>query len=374
MKTIAYVFPDLSIIGAQKNAAAFSLKLIEKGYHIDYLLMHKVGKYVDEVDQMHIKVFSVNYLKQIKIIGLLVSMFVLARMLRKNHYDIVISVAPFLNRILCLFKKLKIFRSHLVIEEHIYPPTSRKDEFSYPAQLFYKHSEFLYQYANKIKVLTQGTYDYYDRKSFKGKLVLLNSFYNIQDMINEGNLNPSLVLSEKCHNIVYVGRLTTQKNIPFLLQVMKQLVSKHSVYLYIIGRGPEEESMKTFCHSLQLDSHVSFLGRVEHVLPILKQSVLFPLTSVWEALPSVIIEAMILHVPVVSVDCKTGPRELIGDDSSRGWLVPENDISAFCEAVEVVLIDKEKVRSKTEKAFQLMTSHYDIQNGVNVYIDQLLLA
>jgi glycosyltransferase involved in cell wall biosynthesis len=69
-----------------------------------------------------------------------------------------------------------------------------------------------------------------------------------------------------------------------------------------------------------------------------RQASLYLMTSRYEGLPMVLIEAMSFGLPLVAYDCKTGPAELI-DDGVNGYLVPDDDAAAFSEGVIKLMLD-----------------------------------
>jgi GalNAc-alpha-(1->4)-GalNAc-alpha-(1->3)-diNAcBac-PP-undecaprenol alpha-1,4-N-acetyl-D-galactosaminyltransferase len=91
----------------------------------------------------------------------------------------------------------------------------------------------------------------------------------------------------------------------------------------IIGDGPERMAFET---ALRRSSrgNVEYLGPDPNPMPALKIADALVLSSLYEAWPNVILEAFQLGVPVVSYDCPSGPREMIGANGERGWLVEES--------------------------------------------------
>jgi glycosyltransferase involved in cell wall biosynthesis len=81
--------------------------------------------------------------------------------------------------------------------------------------------------------------------------------------------------------------------------------------LYILGDGPIKEDLEDLISKLELDEHVFILGEQENVFPFLGNSDCFVFTSLWEGLPLVLIEALSMSIPVISSDCKTGPKEIL---------------------------------------------------------------
>jgi glycosyltransferase involved in cell wall biosynthesis len=79
-------------------------------------------------------------------------------------------------------------------------------------------------------------------------------------------------------------------------------------------------------------------GFVVNPYAYLSRTQLFVLSSAWEGLPTVLVEALALGVPVVATDCPSGPREIL-DDGRYGALVPVGDAETLAEAMERTLDD-----------------------------------
>jgi len=130
--------------------------------------------------------------------------------------------------------------------------------------------------------------------------------------------------------VVTVGRLTRQKNQGLLLRAFAQLPENSE--LWIIGRGELETPLKHQAQRLGIEPRVRWLGFQKNPFPFISAADCFALSSEWEGLPTVIIEAMACGTPVVSTRCPYGPDELIANGET-GMLVPMNDPAALAAAL-----------------------------------------
>jgi glycosyltransferase involved in cell wall biosynthesis len=87
---------------------------------------------------------------------------------------------------------------------------------------------------------------------------------------------------------------------------------------------------------LGIEASVKFLGSVENPLPYMKVAKVLALSSLEEGLPTVLIEALAVGLPIVSTDCEAGPREILRD-GAYGTLVPVGDSSGMADAILNVL-------------------------------------
>jgi len=139
--------------------------------------------------------------------------------------------------------------------------------------------------------------------------------------------------------IVNVGRLHPQKGqIPFI-RVFREIKRYLKIRLVIVGDGDLLPSIVETCHHLNLkvwtresreeNADVILTGHQANPFPIVARSDLFVLSSQWEGFPNALCEAMILGTPVISTDCHTGPREILGPDSPQSLFLDKSEETAY---------------------------------------------
>jgi glycosyltransferase involved in cell wall biosynthesis len=135
--------------------------------------------------------------------------------------------------------------------------------------------------------------------------------------------------------IVTVTRLEeTQKDVTTLIRAYAQLVREHGIgeSLLIIGEGRHRAQLEQLAQELGVAGRVVFAGFASNPLPYLKSARLMVLSSKFEGLPTVLIEALMLGQVLVATDCPTGPREIL-DHGRAGLLVPVGDVAALADAM-----------------------------------------
>lgn len=140
--------------------------------------------------------------------------------------------------------------------------------------------------------------------------------------------------------ILWYGRLDDKlKNLSLLIQAFKgsELPSK-KIKLIILGDGPDLLSLKQKVSEAGLSHAVIFESHKTNPLVYVKSSKFVVLTSQYEGFPMVLPEALSCGVPVISVDCKSGPSEIIRD-SFNGLLVKNNDEIELSNAMNSFIND-----------------------------------
>jgi glycosyltransferase involved in cell wall biosynthesis len=132
--------------------------------------------------------------------------------------------------------------------------------------------------------------------------------------------------------LLAVGRLVPQKDYSTLLRAFALVRSHRSVRLVILGEGPERDRLRGEAIELGIAADFRMPGAVPNPFPHMTRAGLFVMSSAWEGLPTVLIEALACGCPVVSTDCESGPREIL-EGGNAGALVPVGDHGALAAAI-----------------------------------------
>ena len=135
---------------------------------------------------------------------------------------------------------------------------------------------------------------------------------------------------------VCVGRLHYQKGYDTLTDIIAKVKQTDaSVKVVIVGDGPEEASLKSLVKAKGLDENILFHGMTDNPYTIMQGAKAILMTSRWEGLPTVLVEASALHTPIISFDCRYGPYE-VTCGGQYGKLIPDGDVMAFRDAIMYV--------------------------------------
>ncbi|MDO4413617.1 MAG: glycosyltransferase [Erysipelotrichaceae bacterium] len=214
---------------------------------------------------------------------------------------------------------------------------------------FAKQTRNHYKKYDQVVCVSEACKESYDQyfKDCVPSLVLHNVI-DTEEIINKSKVNLNLDLKKKNLTFVAVGRQSYEKNYMMLLRVHKQLLDegyKHS--LWLIGEGSETVNLKKYVNDERLNDSVSFFGFQSNPYPIMKEADVLVSSSIYEGFSTVINEALILGLPVITTDC-SGMREILGD--SEYGMITENNENAFKDGMRKMLSDHELRNDYKEKA------------------------
>ena len=133
--------------------------------------------------------------------------------------------------------------------------------------------------------------------------------------------------------IINIGRLRKQKDHKNLLLAFKLFLEKNRDYkLLILGDGNLKQNLKEFSKKLEISKKVKFKGWVKNTIPYLKKSKIFVLSSSYEGLGNVLIDAINYNVPCVSTNCPSGPSEILLNGQG-GFLVKTKSPELLADAM-----------------------------------------
>jgi glycosyltransferase involved in cell wall biosynthesis len=136
--------------------------------------------------------------------------------------------------------------------------------------------------------------------------------------------------------VLGVGRLTRAKDFESLVRAFAMVRQQRPARLLILGEGEERSALEALVRELGVEPDVSLPGFVAGALACIARAEVFVLSSIWEGLPTVLIEALAVGTTVVATDCPSGPREILRG-GQLGRLVPPGDIEALAKGILAAL-------------------------------------
>lgn len=179
----------------------------------------------------------------------------------------------------------------------------------------------------------------------------------VQSVGTEGNAEPSICV---------VGRMTAEKRQRIAILALHKLVNNQNrrVRLELVGDGPNRRELEELGKSLGIEMLLSFHGRLENPFPIIKSSQALLLTSAYEGLPNVVMEAMALKTPVIATRCSTSIDELLGQNERGVVIDPTDDEKAVVEglssAVSSVFDEQDAWSKRTQQAEAYVRAYHGL--------------
>ena len=165
--------------------------------------------------------------------------------------------------------------------------------------------------------------------------------------------------------LLAAGRLVKQKNFTMLIQALALVRTNRDVRLVLLGDGPERRDIEDLTCKLNVNDAVSMPGWVENPYGFMARADLFVLSSSFEGLSCVLIQALACGCPVVSTDCPHGPSEIL-EGGRWGKLVPVDDHIALAKAISVSLKEQSNPKLLQKRAMFFSPDNL-IQQYINMF-------
>jgi glycosyltransferase involved in cell wall biosynthesis len=343
-KKVFYWSPCLNPVGTVISTANSSLALSKFSNEYEVSIINTCGewdKFKNEFSKNKVNVIDLNF-KYYKflpktgylqsrfsyIIIFLLSLFPLILLLKKKKPDILI--AHLITSLPIIIFQLFSFHTNLILR------ISGMPKLNFVRKNFWKFC------GSNIKVITCPTVEL---KNKIKKINIVNHkkiFYLPDAVLNISNYRNQLKISNKFKSIftkdvkvfLAVGRLTKQKNFPYLInEFSKYYLENNKSRLVILGDGEEFDNLQNLIVKKKLKNIIYLLGRVENVLRYMKDSDAFILSSKWEEMGFVIIESALANLFIISSDCPNGPSEFL-NNGQNGLLYENNKSMALYNALK----------------------------------------
>ena len=222
------------------------------------------------------------------------------------------------------------------------------------ADLTWKYTLWYYAQMDIIYVPSQATQNELVDKGLKpSKIKLYPRGIDIQRFhpAKRNGFMKNRLNIENAVTILYVGRISKEKNLPLLVDIFKSLVSKHDdLHLVLVGDGPWRSEMQQALKGMPC----TFTGYLKgnDLSTVYASSDLFVFPSNTDTFGNVVLEAQASGIPVI-VSSQGGPQENM-QPGQTGLVVRKNNVEAWVEAIEMLLENPEKRRRMGSNARKLM--------------------
>lgn len=326
MKNILFLIDNISNkAGTERITISLANCLVEKGYGISIVSLmcdREPFFFINE----NINVYHIYKRRKNFMLNFFYILYFLLRIIKKSKTDILVNV-DVIQSLFSLPCKLILTQLKVVSWEH----------FNSKINLGLKRRDFARflskRYADIIVTLTEQDKNFY---LSKGKSrVPVNVISNFIDNVpvKKSGLHNKLVIA--------VGRFQPQKGFDILIDVWKDVLSNsisEEWCLLIIGDGQDKDKVKEKIDYLGLSSSIQIIDATKDIEKYYVSASVYVMTSRFEGLPMVLIEAKSYGLPIISFDCITGPREII-ENGIDGFLIEQGCIKDMSEKICLLMGD-----------------------------------
>jgi len=329
---IALFFHDLGIGGAERVMLQLAHGFIEAGHPVDLILARAEGPLRSELPP---KVRVIDF----DTANPLTMLVRLMRYLRAERPKALLSPFEVTSVIAIAAKKITGVSTRVVVRISVHLSQNKRPK-RWKKILEQFVVSRMYPLADGIVTVSQGVAE--DLAEYAGiPLDRIKVIFNpvLSDQLIKSAEQPvthPFFGDRHCPVILGVGRLTEQKDFFTLIKAFDILRKKIPSRLIILGDGEERQHLEELIQGSGLQGLIDLPGFEINPFAFMKRASVFVLSSKWEGLPNVLIQALACGCPVVSTDCLSGPSEIL-KSGEYGYLVPVGGAQAMAEAMEAAL-------------------------------------
>ena len=319
-KRLIFFLPVFSFGGASESIFKLTKYLKRRNFSV---LIISLGKnfYKREFKKINCDIFEINSSRAIfsifkirkKIIEEINKNFYKIIFISNIHYANIISIVSLIN-----LRKIKV----ILTERSSISELKKNDNFliKFKNIIIYLFAKFSYRFADLV--ITNSNYEKeYIKKNFSIKKIICihpPSIDKVNKQINRNNLPAKKI------NIIFVGRLSREKGIIFILKALNELNTTIQYKLNIYGNGPDKEIIRDFISLNKLKDKVFLMGQEKNKIKIFKNANLFINASLFEGLPNALVQAINYNVFPICSNAPGGNIEVI-DNGKLGISFRLND-------------------------------------------------
>jgi len=329
---ISILLPDLRGGGAERVMIDLAREFAHLGHTVEFVLMQATGDFLAEAER-DFTVVDLATLRTRK------APTTVARYLRNRKPDILIANMWPLTSAAVIGKAFSRQSCRLLLVEHCALTRQYASWGSLHTFFMSASMSATYRFADRIAAVSEGSAIDTARLARlpSDRLTVLHNPIPQKPMPSPEAraMADTLWACPQGQRTLTVGSLKDQKNHPLLLRAFAAM-SRRDARLMLLGKGDNEASLRALASDLGVSDRVIFAGFHADPSPFYATADLFALSSDYEGLPTVLIEALSFGVPVVSTDCPSGPSEIL-QGGRFGRLVPVGDAQALARAMDDAL-------------------------------------
>jgi len=329
IERIALCVPSLQGGGAERAFLHLAKGLTQLGWWVDVVVVsQRVAYQVPKHDRLRLISLDSERVSH--------SVLRLREYIMSQRPCTIISALSHMNIAVIMSTLLTTYKPPIIITEHNNFRLNTRYAVNYRARLMPWLMRLLYPLADRVVAVSQALSE--DLKRFVPKIkdkvhVIYNPVIDDEIFARSQEAIDHPWFRRKTHKVVIsVGRLVEQKDHATLLRAFNLVRRKVQAKLVILGEGPKRVDLEKLVRDLELQEAVCLAGFVENPYKFVKAADAFVLSSRWEGLSIVLVEALALGTPIISTDCPHGPSEILAQ-GRYGKLVSVGDVTGMADAL-----------------------------------------
>lgn len=329
MTPIAFFLPSLHGGGAQRVVVNLIQGMVERGLAVDVVLVTAEGAFLDQLPRS-VRVVNLRASRMLRSLGPLIGY------LRQEQPRVLVSSLTHANLVALWAAKLARRNTPVIVTVHTTHSRGSGTNGRPAGGLRPRLMRAFYPWSARVVAVSRG--------AAEDLIKTVGIPANQVEVVYNPVITPSLarLVREPVDHpwlapgqlpvIMGAGRLTRAKDYPTLIRAFAEVRRQRPARLIILGEGEERATLESLVNGLDLSDHVALPGFRNNAPAYMAHSAVFVLSSAWEGLPTVLIEALAAGARVVSTDCPSGPREIL-QGGRLGSLVPVGDPAAMARGI-----------------------------------------
>ncbi|MGP3560190.1 glycosyltransferase [Geobacillus sp. BK01] len=360
---IGIFLPSLRGGGAERVMVNLAKVFAKNNFQVDLVLAKAEGPYLSQVPD-DIRIVDLNVSR------VALSLFPLVRYLRKNRPHALISALNHANVIAILAVKFSLTKTRILVTEHstlsrslLHPTNSRSKLVPFFMRSFYPLADHIIAVSNGVADDLSKTLDI-----ARPKIKVIYNPIITDDLFQKANeeVDHPWFKNKQYPIILAVGRLTEAKDYPTLIKAFYHVRQQKVAKLVILGDGEKRTELLNLIKDMGLEQDVDIIGFVQNPYAYMKRCSVFVLSSKWEGLPTVLVEALACGANIVATDCPSGPREILKNGEYGSLAKTGDDKDLAKEILKKLDVGKQDEKVLME-AYQPFKNEFVFSKYLNLF-------
>jgi glycosyltransferase involved in cell wall biosynthesis len=328
MTTLAIFVHSLFGGGAERAMVNLARGFSQRGIPVDLVLLRVEGAYLDQVPP-EVRIVDLGGRR------LIASLPTLVRYLQRERPAVLLSSLEEVTLAALWSRAIAGVSTRLVVNVQNTISVESQNATNWKIRIIPNFVRWFFPWADAIVPVSEGVAEDLRQMGLPGERIqVIHNPVVTPDLIQRATepVDHPWFQPGQPPVLIAVGRLLKQKDFPTLLHMFAQVRQQRPARLMILGEGDDRAELEQLAQQLGIAAEVAMPGFVDNPFAYVSKAAVFVLSSIFEGLPTVLIEALAVGTPVVATDCKSGPMEIL-QGGQYGKLVPVGDVVGLAAAV-----------------------------------------